>query len=407
MTRAALDARIDAALAARSALAATPIRARAEALAAAARRWQRDAALAATVSERSGLSPAMVDAVLPLAAEALTAPAMVALVERELGRGAADAPPLAGPRVVLHVLASNVPALALPAIALGALAGAVVVVKSGRDDPASAPAFADALGAEMPELAATIVAAYWPGGTPELEDAVLARADVTVLTGGDAALAALAPRVRGRRVLHGPRTSVAAVGRDALADAAGVAAAIAWDAALYEQRGCLSPHAVWVEEGGAASPDELAAALVAALEGMRDRLPAGLAPVEERAAVRVAWDAAEHEGKTRLLGAPGAGVVLHGDAAPRPCVGGRTLRVHPMRNLAALPGLLPPGGIECVGIAGGDPAALAAPLRARGVARLCPVGRMQRPGLSWPRGQQPPLGVLLGSGGDPVIEVEP
>src|SRR5262245_28100684 len=256
MTGAALDARIDAALDARSALAAVPIRARAEALAAAARRWQRDAALAAALAERSRLSPPMVDAVLPLAAGALTAPAMTALVERELGRGAADAPPPTGPRVVLHVLASNVPALALPAIALGVLAGAVVVVKSGRDDPASAPAFVDALRAEMPELAETVVAAYWSGGTPEAEDAALARADVTVLTGGDAALAALAPRARGRLVAHGPRTSVAAVARDALVDPARVAAAIASDAVLYEQRGCLSPHAVWVEEGGAASTDE-------------------------------------------------------------------------------------------------------------------------------------------------------
>jgi hypothetical protein len=265
----------------------------------------------------------------------------------------------------------------------------------------------DALRAELAELATTVVGAYWPGGTPELEDTVLARADVTVLTGGDAALAALAPRVRGRRVLHGPRTSAAAVGRDALADPAGVAAAIAWDTALYEQRGCLSPHAVWVEEGGAASPAELAAALVAALAAVRVRLPVAPAPVDERAAVRVAWDAAEHEPGTRLLGAPGAGVVLHGDAAPRPRIGGRTLRVHPIRDLDALPTVLATDAIECVGIAGGDPAALAAPLRARGVARLCPVGRMQRPGLSWPRGQQAPLGVLLGRAGDPVIEVEP
>ena len=49
---------------------------------------------------------------------------------------------------------------------------------------------------------------------------------------------------------------------------------------------------------------------------------------------------------------------------------------------------------------------LAPALRARGVSRLCPLGRMQRPRLSWPRGQHPPLGVLLGRRGDPELEVE-
>jgi acyl-CoA reductase-like NAD-dependent aldehyde dehydrogenase len=403
----ALAARVEAALAARGRLAHVPVWVRAAALAAAAERWQRNAALAAALAGSSGLSPAMIDAVMPFAAGALTLPAMTALVEHELGRGAAAEPPPAGPAVVLHVLASNVPALALPAIALGALAGAVVVVKSGRDDPVSAPAFVDALRAELPELAATVVAAYWPRGTSPIEDAVLARADLTVLTGGQAALAALAPRVRGRRVLHGPRTSVAAVGRQALGDAAAVAAAIAWDAALYEQRGCLSPHSVYVAEGGAVSAREFADALVAALEATGRRLPAGHAPVEERATVRVAWDAAEHEPHTRLLGAPGAGVVVHGDAVFRPGIGGRTLRVHQISDLAALPALLPADAIECVGIAGGDAPALAAPLRARGVARLCPLGRMQRPGLSWPRGQHAPLGVLLGRGAVRCLEVEP
>ena len=406
LTRDALDTCVDAALAARRRLTGLPIRLRAAALAAAARRWQQDAALAASLAESAGLARAMVDAIMPLAAAALAAPAMTALVEHELGQGATDRPPPAGPAVVLHVLASNVPALALPAIALGALVGAVVVVKSGRDDTDSAPAFVDALRIELPELAATVVAVYWTGGTPALEDAALARADVTVLTGGDEALAALARRVRGRRVLHGPRTSVAAVGRDALGQAADVAAAIARDAALYEQRGCLSPHAVYVEGNGATSVPEFAAALVAALEAERERLPPRPLPVAERAAVRVAWDAAEHEPETRLLGGPGAGVALHGSAAFHLGIGGRTLRVYPIRGLDLLPDVLPRDAIECVGIAGGDAAALAAPLRGRGVSRLCPVGRMQRPGLSWPRGQHPPLGVLLGRAADPCLEVE-
>ena len=404
--REALDARVDAALIARRAVADVPILIRAEALARAAARWQRDARLADVLVGTTGFSRPMIDAVLPLAADAFAASAIVALVERELGAEAIGKPPPAGPAMVLHVLASNVPALALPAIALGVLAGAVVLVKSGRDDPESAPAFVEALAAERPDLAATVIAAYWPGATAVLEDAALARADVTVLTGGDAALAALVPRARGRCVLHGPRTSIAAVGRGALADGPTVAARIAADAVLHEQRGCLSPQAAYVEEGGAMAPREFADVLLAALETMRERLPPARAGIEERAAVRVAWDAAEHEPGTLLRGAPGAGVILQAAAPGRPAIGGRTLRVHPIRELGMLPGLLPMGVIECVGLAGADATALATPLLARGVSRICPVGRMQRPTLSWPRGQRAPLGALLGHPAEPCLEIE-
>ena len=91
----------------------------------------------------------------------------------------------------------------------------------------------------------------------------------------------------------------------------------------------------------------------------------------------------------------------------RPTAGRRTVRVHPLRDVRELPELLPPGRIECLGLAGIDPAPLVAALRARGVARVCPVGRMQRPPLSWPRGQHAPLGVLLGRRAEPLLEVEP
>src|SRR2546428_5936385 len=128
---------------------------------------------------------------------------MTELVERELGRGAAAGPAPIDVALVAHVLASNVPALAMPAIALACLAGAAVVVKSGRDDPLSASAFQRALAAVDPELAATVVTVYWPGGDPVHEEILLATADVAVLTRREPAPAS--PARPGRRRPRPPR----------------------------------------------------------------------------------------------------------------------------------------------------------------------------------------------------------
>jgi hypothetical protein len=65
---------------------------------------------------------------------------------------------------------------------------------------------------------------------------------------------------------------------------------------------------------------------------------------------------------------------------------------------------VPAGRIECVGVAGTTLAPAA--LRALGVARVCPPGRMQRPPLAWPRGQHAPLRSLLGLPAEPQLLVE-
>src|SRR5439155_413732 len=144
------------ALAARARLRGRPLRHTIAALAAAAERWRADASLRADLPRAARLSPAMIAAVVPIAAEALDAATMSALAEREWGAGAAARPAPPGPALVAHVVASNVPALALPAIALGCLAGAAVLVKSGRDDPLSAPAFQRALAARLPPGPASV-----------------------------------------------------------------------------------------------------------------------------------------------------------------------------------------------------------------------------------------------------------
>jgi len=354
----------------------------ATALAAAARRWIEDEELHRGLPAVARLSAPMVGSVLPRVAAALDVEAMVELVNRERGMS----PP---PGLVAAVVASNVPALAVPAIALGCLAGAAVLVKSGRGDPLSAPAFHRALAAVDPELAATVVPAYWPGGTSALEQAALARAEVVVASGSDLTMEALRRRVGRRLVAHGTRTSVVAldIRRERCLDT--LVRAVALDVVLYDQRGCLSPQVALV----AGDREAFADALVRALAALRPILPPGEATLEERAAIRLAIEEASWAGAHAVRAGLGGTVLVETWADLRPGPGGRTIRVCPLDSLRALPTALPLGRIECIAIYG-DEVDVAA-LEARGVARLCQPGRMQDPPLAWPRGQRPALGSLL------------
>ncbi len=379
---------VEAARRAGASMARRPRREIASSLAAAARRWRADARVHDALPAQSCLSTAVVAAGLDVAADALDADAMTDLVARELG---GERP--RRPWLVAHVLASNVPALGVPAIALACLAGAAVVVKSGRADRLSAGAFRRALEVEDEELAATVVTTYWAGSDPVAEQTALAPADVVVATGRDATVDSLARRFGNRVVAHGERASVVVVGSAILDDV--LADRVARDVALHDQRGCLSPVAVYVDGDAGAFAERLAAAL----EALGDAWPPGPLGPAERAAHRTAVAEAEWAGATVLGGASGT-VLLQPDPRLRPSPGRRTVWVHPFQSL---PDVLPPGRIECVGVAGA--AVDLGALRRLGVSRVCAPGRMQRPPLSWPRGQCAPLRTLLGLPAEPQLEV--
>jgi acyl-CoA reductase-like NAD-dependent aldehyde dehydrogenase len=388
---AALGAAIDAALAARARLRGRPVRETAAALARAARAWREDAEVARALPEAAHLSPPMVRAVLPLLAEPLDEAMLCALHAQEGDGGVA-------PGLVATVLASNVPGLALPAIAHACLAGAAVVVKSGRDDTVSAPAFRRALDAADPLLAATVVTTTWPGGSVAIEDAILPRADVVVATGADATVAALARRYGGRVLAYGDRTSIAVVA-DRVSDE-GIDG-LAWDVVRYEQRGCLSPQAV-LALGDAES---VAARLLAALVRIARTVPAPALATELRAAHRLALEEARFAGATVLEG-DGATVVVTPERRIADGIGRRTVRVHALDRPRDVVEAFAAGTVECIGVDRGVTLDVEA-LRARGVARICPLGRMQRPRIDWPRGQRPALASLFRAPGEPRIQVEP
>jgi acyl-CoA reductase-like NAD-dependent aldehyde dehydrogenase len=382
---AALSRAIAAAIDARTRLRRRPVGETIAALVQAGERWAQNDELMERLAAASGLHPSMLREVLPSVAAMLDRDAMTALLEREAGDVAS------APEWIACVVASNVPALAVPAIALACLAGSAVVVKSGHRDALSGPAFQEALAAVDPALAATVVPVTWPHD-PGLDD-VLLDAPLAVLTGRDATVAALAARATGLVLGHGTRYGALLLDGGAPLDLA----AAARDITLYEQRGCLSPHVAYVTGDASAVADGLAEALAT----LAETLPPAPATVEDRARVRSFLDDAAWAGAQVRAGTWGA-VVLESGTAFRPTCGARTIRVVALPDPAALAPLLPAHAIECVG----TNAPLPPGLRARGVARVCPVGRMQRPPLSWPRGQRPALGSLLGAGQAAVMAIE-
>jgi acyl-CoA reductase-like NAD-dependent aldehyde dehydrogenase len=297
---------------------------------------------------------------------------------------------------VLVVLAGNLPGLAvqplLPALALGRR----VILKSSSAEPFFAPAFVAALARREPALGAAVTALAWRGGDREVEAPLLAACDPVLAYGDAPAIADIERRAAGRVIAYGPKTSLGVVGRDA--DPAVVAAGLARDVALFDQRGCLSIAAVYVE--GEELAVALAGALVSELARLADRWPPGPTLSSESAAVRQVRDEAVMAGARILPLEPAAGtVVLDRRPAFRPTPGRRTVRVHPLANLATLSALLAPWtgrlqGAALAGLDGEAESSLHTALAPLGISRFAAPGRLQHPDVRWHNGGVDPFEVL-------------
>lgn len=349
----------------------------------------------------TGLSPEGVQAGLEAVLGGVRGEPAAHLFERarELRAGAKPFPrPFA-----LVVLASNLPALAVQPLLPALAARRPVLLKSPTAEPFFSPAFIRALARRLPSLEDAVAARVWPGGHEALEAPLLERAGVVVAYGGEEALASLERRARNlgdaRIVPYGPRTSLAAVGRDA--DPNAVAPGLARDVALFDQRGCLSIAAVWVE-----GDEERARAVAAALARELGRLarlwPPGPADPASAGAARQVRAEAELRGlfQPPLTGVAGeaplaAGtVVVEPRPAFRPTPGLRTVRVHPIPDLDALPDLLEPwrGRLQGAAVAAAD--RLEPTLAALGISRITPPGHLQHPDALWHNGGTDPLEAL-------------
>lgn len=195
-----------------------------------------------------------------------------------------------GPELIFHVFSGNVPGLPLWSMIMGLLLKSGGIGKSSSAEPLMPVLFAQSLAQVDRELANCLAILPWKGGTADLEEPVLKLADAVIVYGSNETVKKLQNKVtKNIPVLgYGHKVSFAAIGHEALtADRyQDTVHRLAHDVMVYDQQSCMSPQAVWVEEGGAISVRQFAQLLAAELENYEKRRPRAKLTDEEAIAIR-------------------------------------------------------------------------------------------------------------------------
>ncbi len=349
----------------------------------------------------------------------LTPESILELLEQELGR--CDAPVAEGvtgrrrhfwrgPEFLVHVAAGNIPNPTLTGIVLGLLARSAQFVKCASGSAFLPRLFAHSIYAADPKLGACLEIAEWRGGNVELEAALFAEADCVTATGNDETLAAIRSRlpVHTRFLGHGHRVSFGFVAREILTGPhlRRVAARVADDVVAWNQLGCLSPHVIYVQSRGEILPEKFAELLADELEQREQTEPRGELAVEHAAAIasrRGFYEVrAAHSPDTQMWHSKNSTawtVVFEADARFQMSCLNRFVYVKGVKDLCEMLQNADAvrGRVSTVGIVAPENQAeeLAMQLAHWGVTRVCPLGQMQNPPLTWRHDGRPALGDLV------------
>jgi hypothetical protein len=315
-----------------------------------------------------------------------------------------------GHDLLVHVTGGVLPNPTLTSIMLGLLVRSAQFIKCGTGTSFIPRMFAHSLYATQPKLASCIEIAEWKGGSKAVEDALFSEAACVTATGSDATLSEIRGRLpaRVRFLGYGHKLSFGYIARESLVKIAmpKVVAAAAEDVSAWDQLGCLSPHLIYVETGGAVSPQSFAEALANELANHEQQRPRGVLKPESAATLstrRMFYEvrAANHE-STKIWSSEGSTawtVVYEDDPQFQLSCLNRFILVKPITDVGQLKHAIANlhGSISTVGL--GAPVhraqEIALELARAGVPRVCPLGKMQKPPLTWRHDGRPALGDLV------------
>ena len=376
----------------------------------------------------TGFLEAMVNEAVDLTFGAITWESLGELLDRELGnrrvldefclRGHVQTR-ATGPRLIAHFLAGNVPAPGIVSICSGLLLRSANLVKVSSRDPVFPALFVKSLREVDAELADCVAVLDWRRDEVALTQAALADADAVIAYGDDETISALRQFALLRQGFggqaqpvkflgYGHKISLAVVAKEAMTEEnlVRLAQAAAFDASVYDQQGCMSPHVFYVEEVGQLGPRKFAAALAEAMAAYQARVPRGQLSVQEAAQIaklRGAYEFRSASDKTVGIWASEPAndwlVVYEDEPMFTPSCLNRVVFVKPTdgykRVLDAIQKFA--SKVSSVGVAPMNERALAfaSELARMGVPRVCPIGQMQRPPLSCQHDGRPNLAELV------------
>jgi hypothetical protein len=315
------------------------------------------------------------------------------------------------PEFQVHICAGNIPNPTLTSIVFGLLTRSAQFVKCAIGAAFLPRLFAHSIYEADGKLGACLEIAEWRGGNLDLENTLFAEADCVTATGDDETLAAICARlpIKTRFLGHGHRVSFGFVAHEVLygSRAKKIAAAAADDVVAWNQLGCLSPHVIYVESGGEISAEHFAQLLAEELEKREVSEPRGELSAEHAAAIasrRGIYEVrAAHSPETTQhwcsKDSTAWTVVFEADARFQLSCLNRFIYVKGVADLkTALENAdSVRGEVSTVGIAAPEEKAneIATQLARWGATRICPLGQMQNPPLTWRHDGRPALGDLI------------
>ncbi|HEY1661279.1 MAG TPA: acyl-CoA reductase [Verrucomicrobiae bacterium] len=315
------------------------------------------------------------------------------------------------PEFLVHICAGNIPNPALISIVFGLLGRSAQFLKCGTGSSLLPRLFAHSIYDADRKLGACLEIAEWPGGNMELEDALFAEANCVTATGSDETLDTIRKRVplKTRFIGHGHRISFGFVAADVLygARAKKIVTAAADDVVAWNQLGCLSPHVIFVQRGGEIGPEHFGQLLADELEKREAHEPRGVISTEEAAAIASrrgiyevrAAHAPEHTQHWCSKDSTAWTVIYEADARFQVSCLNRFIYIKPVGDLKiALENAdAIRDQVSTVGLAAPEEkiGELSLQLARWGATRICPLGQMQNPPLTWRHDGRPTLGDLI------------